>query len=557
MKKRIIECVPNFSEGVDLHVVDQICDEIKSVARVKLLHVDIGKDTNRTVVTFAGEPEAVCEAAFLAVKKAQELIDMRLHKGAHPRMGATDVLPLVPIANITLEETAQLADQLAQRIAEELSVPIYLYEASAKVPERKHLANCRSGEYENLHQKIGQADSRPDYGPTEYTEQVARSGATVVGARNFLIAVNYNLNTTSTQIASAIALDVREKGRPMREDNEPTSKVCLDAEGNTLMVPGTLKGVRAIGWYIEEYGMAQVSMNITDIDQTPLHLAYEEVRLKAEVRGVRVTGTEIIGLVPKRVMLEAGHYYLERQHRSAGVSECEIIRMAERSMGLNELHSWDMDERIIEYLLEKDDSPLLDLTLSDFLQVTASESVVPSGASVSAYVGALGVSMGVMVANLSAKKQGWDERWHVFSEYAEKGQEIMAELSHLVEENTRVLEDLARCCKMPNKADADRRVYHQALEKANTRAATMSLRTMYYCIEAIPLLQSMLDLGTPSSPADVKVGMVALYAAVEGAYQHVCVNVDGLRDLDVADELLGEAKKLRKTMRNFIHEHYR
>ena len=557
MKKKIIECVPNFSEGVDAHIVDQICAQISSVAQVKLLHVDMGRDTNRTVVTFAGEPEAVCEAAFLAVKKAQELIDMRQHKGAHPRIGATDVLPLVPISNITLEETAVLADRLGQRIAAELDIPIYLYEAAAKVAARQNLAYCRSGEYEKLPQKLAQPDWQPDYGPNAFTETVARSGATVVGARHFLIAVNINLNTTSTRRANAIAFDVREKGRPMRENNQLTGKVCLDADGNTIMLPGTLKGTKAIGWYIEEYGMAQVSMNITDIEQTPLHIAFEEVRRKAEARGVRVTGTEIVGLVPKQVMLDAGRYYLEQQQRSVGIPEREIIRMAERSMGLNELQSWDMDERILEYLLIHEDCPLIQLSLADFVQETARETAAPGGGSVSAYMGALGVSLGVMVANLSAHKRGWDERWQVFSHHAEQGQYLLSELSHLVDEDTRVFNDVMRCYKMPKDGEASRKAYHKALEKANSQAATVPLQTMRYCVKAIPLLQAMLELGNPNSLTDVKVGMVALQAAVEGAYQNVRINVDGLRDLDAAEAMLVEAKQLRHTMRDFMHEHYK
>ena len=432
MEKRIVECVPNFSEGRDKAVIDAITAAIVQSGGVKLLDVDPGEATNRTVVTFVGSPEAVVEAAFAGVRRAAELIDMRHHKGAHPRMGATDVLPLIPISGITLEECAELARTLARRIADELRIPTYCYEASALRPERRNLAVCRAGEYEALPEKLAHTDTAPDFGARPFDEGVARTGATTVGARDFLIAVNFNLNTTSTRRANAIAFDVREKGRPVREGNPITGKIVKDAEGNPVMRPGTLKATKAIGWYIEEYGIAQVSMNITDISVTPLHVAFDEVCRKADARGVRVTGTEIVGLVPKRALLEAGRYFLRKQHRSTGIAEEEIIRLAVKSMGLDDLKPFDPKEKVIEYLLEAEDQKkrLIDLTCKGFAAETASESPAPGGGSISAYMGALGAALGTMVANLSSHKAGWDDRWEEFSDWADRGQALLAELLH-------------------------------------------------------------------------------------------------------------------------------
>ncbi|HBX89701.1 MAG TPA: glutamate formimidoyltransferase, partial [Alistipes sp.] len=438
MAKRIVECVPNFSEGRDKRVIGEITAAIESVEGVKLLDVDPGEATHRTVVTFVGEPEAVVEAAFRGVKRAAELIDMRRHHGAHPRMGATDVLPLIPVSGITLEECADLARTLARRIADELAVPTYCYEAAAFTPERRNLAVCRQGEYEALPEKLAHAASAPDFGTRPYDEGVARTGATAVGARDFLVAVNFNLNTTSTRRANAIAFDVREKGRPVREGNPITGKIVKDADGNPVMRPGTLPGTKAIGWYIEEYGIAQVSMNITDIARTPLHVAFDEVCRKADERGVRVTGTEIVGLVPKRALVEAGRYFLHKQRRSTGISEEEIVRMAVKSMGLDDLKPFVAEEKVIEYLLEAEDKKkrLVDMTCKAFAEETASESPAPGGGSISAYMGALGAALGAMVANLSSHKAGWDDRWREFSDRAEQGQRLMAELLHLVDEDT-------------------------------------------------------------------------------------------------------------------------
>ena len=457
MEKRIIECVPNFSEGGNKAVIQQITSAIEAVDGVKLLDVDPGEATNRTVVTFVGEPEAVLEAAFQGVKKAAEVIDMRNHKGAHPRMGATDVCPLIPIAGITLEECAELARQLAKRIADELHVPTYCYEAAAFTPERRNLAVCRAGEDEALPEKMNHEGKAPDFGDRPFDEGVARTGATAVGARDFLIAVNYNLNTTSTRRANAIAFDVREKGRPVREGNPITGKVVRDADGNPLMRPGTLRATKAIGWFIEEYGIAQVSMNITDIAVTQLHVAFDEVCRKDDARGVRVTGTEIVGLVPKRALLEAGRYFLRKQQRSAGIAEEEIVRIAVKSMGLDDLKPFDPKEKVIEYLLEAEDQKkrLIDMTCKGFAEETASESPAPGGGSIAAYMGALGAALGTMVANLSSHKAGWDDRWEEFSGWAEKGQALLRELLHLVDEDTAAFNRIMAVFAMPKSTDEE------------------------------------------------------------------------------------------------------
>lgn len=554
MTQPIIECVPNFSVGNNPAVIDAISASIRSVEDVRLLNVDSGDATNRTVVTFAGPPEAVCEAAFRAVKTASELIDMRTHKGAHPRMGATDVLPLVPVNGISLEETAELALRLGRRLADELDIPIYAYEASALRPERKNLAVCRQGEYEGLEKRFANPDTRPDFGPTEFTEHVARTGATAVGARDFLIAVNFNLNTTSTRRANAIAFDVREKGRPRREGGGVTGKINRDADGKPIMEPGTLKGTKAIGWYIGEYGIAQVSMNINDLKQTPLHIAFEEVCQKAAARGIRVTGTEIVGLVPRQVMLDAGYYFLHKQQRSLGIPEREVIRIAALSMGLNQLGPWDPEERIIEYVLAgKSAAPkLINMTLQAFAEETASESPAPGGGSVSAYMGALGVALGTMVANLSAHKRGWDDRWHYYSEYAVKGQTILHDLLRLVDEDTAAFDRVMICFKMPKTTDAEKKIQAEALEKATIYACEVPLRTMKAVARAIPILQAMKEKGNPNSASDVLVGLLALRAAAEGAYENVAINGAEIQHREKAEAILHEANRLRSEINDKI-----
>lgn len=455
---KLIECVPNFSEGRDMAVIKQITDEIEKIDGVKLLDVDPGATTNRTVVTFVGTPDEVVEAAFQAVKKAQEVIDMRQHKGDHPRFGATDVCPLVPISDITMEETAAYARKLGQRIGDELGIPVYLYENAATEEKRRNLANNREGEYEGLKEKLSDPAWKPDLGPAEFNESVARSGATAVGARDFLIAVNFNLNTTSTRRANAIAFDVREKGRPKREGNPITGKPIVDESGEPVMIPGTLKGTKAIGWYIEEYGIAQVSMNITNLSETPLHIAFDEVSEKAAARGIRVTGLEIVGLVPKKAIIDAGKYYLTKQTRSLGITESEIVKIAIKSMGLDDLKPFDPKEKIIEYVLSSDENTksLVELSCRGFADETASESPAPGGGSISAYLGALGAALATMVANLSAHKAGWDDRWLEFSDWAVKGQMIKDDLLALVDEDTNSFNKVMDAFALPKGSEEER-----------------------------------------------------------------------------------------------------
>ncbi len=543
--KRIIECVPNFSEGRDRSVIDRITAAITAVKGVKLLDVDPGEATNRTVVTFVGEPEAVLEAAFQGVKRASELIDMRNHKGAHPRMGATDVCPLIPIAGITLEECAELARQLGKRIGEELQIPVYAYEAAAFTPARRNLAVCRRGEYEALPERMV-GDEAPDFGARPFDEGVARTGATAVGARDFLIAVNYNLNTTSTRRANAIAFDVREKGRPMREGNPITGKILKDENGKTIMKPGTLKACKAIGWYIDEYQIAQVSMNLTNISVTPLHVAFDEVCRAAQARGVRVTGTEIVGLIPKRALIEAGRYFLEKQQRSTGIAESEIIRIAIKSMGLDDLKPFNPEEKVIEYLLEAENKKpgLVDLTCTGFALETASESPAPGGGSISAYMGALGAALGTMVANLSSHKAGWDERWKEFSTWADKGQELLKELLWLVDEDTNAFNKIMDVFSMPKSTDEEKAARAAALEVATLYATEVPLRTVKTAYAAFPLVRAMAQEGNPNSVTDAGVGALSIRSAVMGAALNVKINAAGLKDREMADKLVAEAEAL-------------
>ena len=556
---KIIECVPNYSEGRNKEVIYLIVKAIADTTvntergeeRVRVLDVDPGEATNRTVVTFVGSPEAVMEAAFQGEKKAAELIDMRQHHGAHPRSGATDVLPLIPVAGTTLDECAGWARTLAKRIYDELGIPCYCYEAAAYTPERRNLAVCRAGEYEALPEKVIDPKRKPDFGPGEYNETVAKAGATNVGARDFLIAVNFNLNTTSTRRAMAVAFDVREKGRPAREGGSLTGKILKDAEGQTIWIPGTLKGCKAIGWYIEEYGIAQVSMNITDINTTPLHVAFEEVCRAAAARGLRVTGTEIVGLVPKRVLLETGRYYLEKQQRSLGISEDEIIKIAAKSLGLSDLKPFNPREKIIEFLMEDEavmaeKERLIRMTLKEFARETASESAAPGGGSVSAYMGALAAALGAMVANLSAHKRGWDDRWKEFSDQAVKGQDIMERLLKLVDEDTAAFAKIMNVFSMPKGSDEEKAARAEAMEKATLYATQVPLRTMQTALEAMPLALEMARKGNPASASDAGVGAIAALAAVKGAQLNVRINAAGLKDRAMADSLTAEAEKIAK-----------
>lgn len=543
--KRIIECVPNFSEGRRPEVIQEIVKSIEDVEGVRLLDVDPGKATNRTVVTFAGTPEAVVDAAFRSVKKASELIDMRTHHGEHPRIGATDVLPLVPVSGVTLEECAEMARALAQRIATELAIPTYCYEAAALRPERSNLAVCRKGEYEALAQRIADPAEMPDFGGGEFTEQAARSGATVVGARDFLVAVNFNLNSTSTRRANAIAFDVREKGRPRREGNPITGKIVRDAEGNPVMIPGTLKGCKAIGWYIEEYGIAQVSMNITDIRATPLHVAFEEVCRAADRRGLRVTGTEIVGLVPRSCLLDAGRYFLRKQCRSLGISDDEIVKIAVKSLGLEDLAPFKVHEKVIEDLLEpKGGKKLVDLTCQGFAEETACESPAPGGGSVSAYMGAMGAALATMVANLSAHKPGWDDRWEFFSDWAVKGHALMQRLLALVDEDTAAFNRIMGVFAMPKGTEQEKAARAAALEEATLYAAQVPLKTMKTAMEVFEVAHAMAVEGNPNSLSDAGVAILAARAAVRGAALNVMINAAGLKDTDKAKALRGEAQAL-------------
>ena len=549
--ERIIECVPNFSEGRDKKVIDQIVAEIAAVEGVKVLDVDPGEATNRTVVTFVGSPEAVVEGAFAGVKAAGELIDMRYHHGAHPRSGACDVLPLVPVSGVTLEECAELARSLAERIFSSLGIPCYCYEAAALKPERKNLAVCREGEYEALQEKVADPDRRPDFGPGEFNETVAKSGATNVGARNFLVAVNFNLNTTSTRRAMAVAFDVREKGRKAREGGSLTGKVLKDENGNDIWIPGTLKGCKAIGWFIDEYGIAQVSMNITDIDATPLHKAFEEVSRAAAARGLRVTGAEIVGLVPKRVLLEAGRYFLEKQQRSLGLPEEEIIRLAVKSMSLADLKPFNPKEKVIEYLIDDEAEAaerekLIRMSVKDFARETASESAAPGGGSISAYMGALSAALATMVANLSAHKRGWDDRWKEFSDVAEKGQSIMNELLTLVDEDTRAFNRIMDVFAMPKGTPEEKAARAAALEEATLNAAKVPLRTMEASLRALPLAKEMAEKGNPASASDAGVAALAAVAAIRGADLNVRINAAGLKDRKTAEDLASKASAIIK-----------
>ena len=554
--KRIIECVPNFSEGRDRQVIDAIAAAIASVEGVKVLDIDPGEATNRTVITFVGEPDCVCEAAFRGAAKAQELIDMRKHHGAHPRSGATDVLPLIPVAGITLEECAALARKLAERLYTELGIPCYCYEAAAYKPERKNLAVCRAGEYEALPEKIADPARRPDFGPSEYNDTVARSGATNVGARNFLVAVNFNLNTTSTRRAMAIAFDVREKGRKAREGGSLTGKLLKDADGNQIWIPGTLKGCKAIGWYIDEYGIAQVSMNITDIDATPLHVAFEEVSRAAAARGLRVTGAEIVGLVPKRVLIDAGRFYLERQQRSLGISEDEILKIAVKSMSLDDLKPFNPREKVIEFLMQDEAEEarrhrLVRMTAEGFARETASESPAPGGGSISAYMGALASALATMVANLSSHKRGWDDRWKEFSDIAEQGQSLMQELLDLVDEDTAAFDRIMECFSMPKGTDEEKAARAAAIEAATLNAASVPLRTMEATLKAFPLLLAVAQKGNPASASDAGVGALAALAACRGAALNVRINSSGLADKAPAKPLLDRAAAIVEEARAF------
>ena len=528
---KIIECVPNFSEGRDMNIIKQITDAIESVDGVRLLDVDPGKDTNRTVVTFVGSPEQVCEAAFLAVKKASEVIDMSKHTGAHPRMGATDVCPLVPVSGITMEETVAYARGLAERIGRELSIPVYCYEEAAFKERRKNLATVRSGEYEGLEKKLSDAEWKPDFGPALFN---ARTGAVIVGARDFLVAYNVNLNTTSTRRANAIAFDIRERGREVK-----------DKDGKVTVIPGSLKAVKAIGWYIPEYGIAQISINLTNIGVTPMHIAFDEVCKKANERGLRATGSELVGLVPLKAILDAGRYFLHKQQRSAGVSDEELIKIAVKSMGLDELRPFKPEEKIIEYLLrDTSKKRLVDMTLTDFVWETSSESPAPGGGSVSATMGALGSALGTMVANLSSHKRGWDDRWKEFSDIAEEGVIIQHRLLSLIDEDTNAFNLIMKAFELPRRTDEEKGRRTAVIEQATLVATKVPLDVMKESFKSYELLKKMVETGNPNSITDAGVGVLATTACIRGAGLNVRINAAGLKDKNAAGLLIDEANQI-------------
>jgi len=542
---KILECVPNFSEGRNLAVIKEITNAIESVENIRLLDVDPGKATNRTVVTFVGEPNDVIEAAFRGIKKAAEIIDMRNHKGEHPRFGATDVCPLVPVANITMEEAAEYARKLAERVGKELAIPVFCYEFAAFNDERKSLANCRSGEYEGLKERIESVRWKPDFGPSLWTDNVAKRGASAIGARNFLVAYNVNLNTTSVRRANSIAFDVREAGRVLREGDPVAGKVVNDENGEPVRIPGTLKKTRAIGWYIEEYGIAQISMNLTDISVTPVHVAFDEVCEKARLRGMRVTGSELIGLIPLNAMLDAGKYFLRKQQRSTGISDDEIIKIAVKSLGLNELAPFDQKKKIIEYVIaEKMGKKLVDYTLKQFAEETASESPAPGGGSISAYVGALGAALGTMVANLSAHKRGWDDRWGEFSEWAEKGKFYHTELLKCVDEDTAAFNQIMSAFDLPKSTDHEIAARKMAIMEATKNAIEVPLKVMKLAAGSMEIVKAMAETGNPNSISDAGVGALCARTAVEGAFLNVKINTAGLKDEMYVNQILAEAQQI-------------
>lgn len=536
--QQLIECVPNFSEGVNMEIIGQITREIESVSGVTLLDVDPGKATNRTVVTFVGEPQAVIDAAFLAIQKAAQLIDMSQHKGEHPRMGATDVCPLIPVSGITMEETVAWAKKLAANVGEKLNIPVYLYEAAAQKDDRKNLATIRAGEYEGLAKKILDPNWAPDYGKAEFN---VKSGATVIGARDFLVAYNVNLNTTSTRRANSVAFDLRENGRVKEVDG----KKVLDAQGQEVREPGLLKSVKAIGWFIEEYGIAQISMNLTNIQVTPLHVAFDTAVERAHARGMRVTGSELVGLVPLQSMLAAGKYFLQKQRRSVGVSEQELIKIAVRSMGLDELAPFDPNKKIIEYVLrDQRRKKLVDMNLVAFADETASESPAPGGGSISAYVGALGASLATMVANLSSHKKGWDHQIDFFSTYAEKGQQIKDALLRLVDEDTLAFNKIMDAFGLPKSSEEEKKIRTAAIQDATLYATQIPLDTMKTCFEAFDIAKAMVEHGNPNSVTDAAVGALCIRTAIYGAFLNVKINAGGLKDTHMATQLIDDAGKL-------------
>lgn len=545
MKKQLIECVPNISEGRDIKKINEIASVVESIPGVKLLNIDPGKATNRTVITFVGEPQQVIDAAFLLIQKAQSLINMSQHSGEHPRMGATDVCPLVPISNISMQETAEWARKLSQKVGQELEIPVYCYENAAFEDKRRNLANCRSGEYEGLKQKLIDPNWKPDFGPSEFNDKVAKSGATAISARDFLVAYNINLNTTSTRRANAIAFDIREAGRIKRENGSLTGKVINDENGDPLREPGLFKHVKGIGWFIEEYGVAQISYNLTNINVSPLHEVFDKTCERAQARGIRVTGSELVGLVPKKVLLEAGKYFLRKQQRSLGIAERDIIMIAVKSLGLDELAPFNLNERVIEYMLEEQQSSsLVSMTLSDFTNETSSESPAPGGGSISAYCGAMGVALGAMVANLSAHKRGWEERWEEFSEWAEKGIAYQNELLWLVDEDTASFNKIMEAIRLPKDSDEEKKQRNQAIQDATKYAIETPFRVMKVSFESMQVMKAMAEIGNPNSVTDAGVGALCARTAIRGAFLNVKINCSDCEDKKFVNSILEKGQDL-------------
>ena len=543
--KQLIECVPNISEGIDEEKIRIISSVVEEIDGVKLLNVDPGKTTNRTVITFVGEPQNVIDAAFLLIQKAQELIDMSKHSGEHPRMGATDVCPLVPISNISMEETVQWAHILGKRVGTELGIPVYHYEAAATEEKRKNLANCRSGEYEGLSKKLIDPDWKADFGPSEYNESVIKSGATAISARDFLVAYNVNLNTTSTRRANAVAFDIREAGRIKREGGTLSGKIMKDENGNPLKDPGLCKSVKGIGWFIEEYGVAQISYNLTDLNISPLHEVFDKTCERSTARGMRVTGSELIGLVPKKVLIDAGNYFLRKQERSTGIAESEIIKIAIKTLGLDELAPFNPEERIIEYMLKSDsNNPLVNMTLTDFANETSSESPAPGGGSISAYCGAIGISLGTMVANLSAHKRGWDDRWEEFSNWAEKGIDYQNTLLDLVDEDTNAFNQIMDAFRLPKDTESNKSKRKKSIQEATKYAILIPFKVMETAYNSMEVMQAMAEIGNPNSVTDAGVGALCARTAVIGAFLNVKINCGDCEDKNFVDDILKRGQQL-------------
>ncbi|MBF25426.1 MAG: glutamate formimidoyltransferase [Flavobacteriales bacterium] len=545
MTNRLIECVPNFSEGKNTEIIHSITSEVESTQGVTLLNIDPGKATNRTVVTFVGDPESVIEAAFKLIKKASELIDMQKHQGEHPRMGATDVCPLIPISGVSMQETIEYSLKLAEKVGNELNIPVYLYEHSAQKKYRKNLANIREGEYEGIETKLMSKKWHPDYGPKQF-KSIKKTGATAIGARDFLIAYNINLNTTSTRRANAIAFDIREKGRIARKDNNLTGEILKDKNGNTLWKPGSLKHVKAIGWFIEEYGITQISMNLTNIKKTPIHIVFDEVCKKANQRGIRVTGSELVGLIPLKSMVDAGKYFLEKQNRSKGVSEKEIIKIAQKTMGLDEIQKFDPNDKIIEYRIQKNNKKLCNLSLTDFLQETASESPAPGGGSISAYIGALGAALATMVANLSSHKRGWDIRWEEFSNLAEKGQQYIIDLENLVDEDTKAFNEIINSFRLDEKTEEEKKIKQLAIQNATLNAINVPLNIMEISLESMKLIKQLVEIGNPNSISDVGVAALCARSAVLGGYLNVIINAKEYHNIDHRNKIIKKAESIKE-----------